>query len=139
MYEKDIWELFDELWEFVSGERPRVLVSRTFKPPMNFYETENEFVIQVALPGANKEEIRVEFNKGYLFIRGLRKDYCEDEPRQYHVLEIMFGPFERRIYIGENVDMERAHTTYKDGLLEIRIPKKIKKEVEIEIEIEGEE
>jgi len=139
MQEREIWELFDELWEFVSGERPRVHVSRTFKPPMNFYETENEFVIQMALPGTSKEEIRIEFNNGVLSIRGLRRDHSEDEPRQYHVLEIMFGPFERRIYLGEEVDVEKIHTAYKDGLLEIRIPKKVKKEIEIEIEIEGEE
>lgn len=139
MQEKDIWQLFDELWEFVSSERPRVLVSRTFKPPMNFYETENEFVIQIALPGTSKNDIHIEFKEGMLFISGIRRDYCEDEPRQYHAFEIMFGPFERRIYIGEDVDLENLDTIYRDGLLEIRIPKKVKRKFEIEIEVEEEE
>jgi len=139
MQEKDIWHLFDELWEFVSAERPRVLVSRTFKPPINFYETENEFVVQIALPGTSKDDIHVEFKEGILSISGVRRDYCQDEPRQYHVLEIMFGPFERRIYIGEDVDLENLETSYRDGLLEIRVPKKVKRKIEIEIEVEEEE
>lgn len=132
---KEIWDVFDELWDFMVGNRP---LSGSEKPPMNLYETEEEYVIQIALPGAKKDDIRVEFHEGVLTISGVRREECDDEIRQYHVLEIGFGPFERKVYLGEDIDLSHVSSTLKDGLLEIRIPKRKKQVFEVPIEEEEE-
>jgi len=127
------WEGIDDFIDFFTGERIRVIRTAS-RPPMNFYETEDEFVLLFAIPGVRKEDIRIDFQDGCIFLRGMRKPRERKKPKQYHAMEILFGPFERIVYIGEEVEPDQILTSYEEGILEIRVPKRRKKEIEIEIE-----
>ncbi len=117
-----------DFFEFDQFEVPK------HRPAVNLYETSDTYVVEVELAGARKQDIRVEFSGDTLWIRGVRRQQDETESRRYHAAEIYFGPFERRIIIHDDLDVEGIKTTFRLGLLRIVIPKKKKKVVSIEIE-----
>jgi len=69
-------------------------------------------------------DVSVTFQDGMLSIRGIRKAIPPAERRRYHKMEIHYGPFEQKISIPGDIDMENLTAHYKDGFLEIRLPKK---------------
>ncbi len=130
---REFWDILEDIYEFFEGTRPRLLVSRVYRPPANVFETDTEIIIQISLSGTRKEDIKLELSGEYLTIKGIRRDLLQDEERKYHTVEIFFGPFERKFCIGKDIDPDNIETCYRDGLLTIRIPKKEKREIEIKI------
>lgn len=94
-----------------------------WKPPTDVYETASDFVVILELAQMKPEEISITYQNGVLFIRGVRKAVPPSEQRRYHKMEIHFGPFERKIAIPGDVDIDALSASYKDGFLEIRLPK----------------
>jgi HSP20 family protein len=95
-----------------------------WKPPTDVYETESHFVIILELAQTKAEEVSIVFQDGVLSIRGIRKALPPAERRRYHKLEINYGPFERKIAIPKEVEIRKLAAAYRDGFLEIRLPKK---------------
>jgi HSP20 family protein len=93
-------------------------------PSVDVYETEDKIVILVDIAGVNKDNIDLTFYEDKLLIRGTRPVKIHSDPEIYYQMEINFGPFERIIYLPCSVDGERAEAVYKDGFLEIVLPKK---------------
>jgi len=135
---KEFWDIFEDIYEFFGSGRPRLLVSKIYRPPANVFETDELIVIQLSLSGTRREDIRVEYSGEYLTVRGIRRDMDPEARRKYHTVEIFFGPFERKFCVGKEIDVDNIETRYADGLLVIKIPKKKKRSVEIEV-IEEEE
>lgn len=107
----------------------------TWKPSTDFYETDKDFVLIMELAQIKPDEVSIVFQQGILTVRGIRKGIPPCERRRYHKMEINYGPFEQRVTITGEVDMEKLSATYKDGFLEIRLPKKRKHRVDtIEIQ-----
>jgi len=94
-----------------------------WKPPTDVYETEDEFVVILELAQMKSEEVSITYERGLLFVRGVRKAVPPSERRRYQKMEINYGPFERRVAVSEHVDIERLTAHYEDGFLEIRLPK----------------
>ena len=108
-----------------------------WKPPTDVYETESNFVVILELAEMKAEEVSITYQEGILMIRGIRKAVPPSERRRYHKMEINYGPFERRIAIPADVDIGNLSAVYKDGFLEIRLPKKRIPPVEtVDIEVE---
>jgi len=108
-----------------------------WKPPTDVYETESDFVVILELAQMKAEEVSITFQDGVLFIRGVRKAIPPSERRRYHKMEINYGPFERKISIQGDVEVENLTAQYRMGFLEIRLPKKHKASagtVNIEVE-----
>ena len=94
-----------------------------WKPPTDVFETENNYVIIIELGQMKSEEISISYERGILFIRGVRKAIPPTERRRYHKMEINYGPFERRIAVSEDVEIENLSAKYEDGFLQIELPK----------------
>ena len=108
-----------------------------WKPPTDVYETETDFVVILELAQMKAEEVSITFQEGVLFIRGIRKAIPPTERRRYHKMEINYGPFERKITIPGDVDIENLSAHYKMGFLEIRLPKKrLPQAGSVDIEVE---
>jgi HSP20 family protein len=101
-----------------------------WKPPTDVYETETHFVIILELAQTKAEEVSIIYQDGVLSIRGIRKALPPEERRRYHKLEINYGPFERKIAIPKEVEIRSLAAVYRDGFLEIRLPKKTPSTVE---------
>ena len=94
-----------------------------WKPPTDVYETSKDFVVILELAQMKPEEISITYQNGVLFIRGVRKAVPPSEQRRYHKMEIHFGPFERKIAVPGDVDIDGLSASYKDGFLKIHLPK----------------
>lgn len=93
-------------------------------PPTDVYETEEEFVVLMELPGMEREEIKISFTEGVLTIRGERRDRNRSSHVHYHQMEIRYGPFQREIYFPLPLDREGIKAQYRQGLLRVALPKR---------------
>ena len=106
-----------------------------FVMPVEVYETPNEFVVKVELPGVKKEDVDIVIRDNYLVIKAEKKEEVEEERQHVHLRERVYGKFERVIPLPPDLDTDNAKASFKDGVLEIRIPKKAAtKEKKITIE-----
>lgn len=95
----------------------------------NIYETENAFEIALSVPGFQKDQIKIELNKGLLEIKGEVSEHFEEENLKIHRREFRQSSFERRFRLPENKLMEdeiKAH--FENGILRIVLPKDKQKE-----------
>lgn len=115
----EIQELFAELWQVprFSGLR------HGFRPQCDCYRTADPPALHVVveLPGVDPNEVRVVAHARSIVVSG-RRERPQPGSARYHQVEIEYGPFERRIAVGEDVDPDDVSTTYEDGMLHIEIP-----------------
>ena len=91
--------------------------------PTNVLETENGYRIQVALPGFSKKQIRLRVDEDVLLISAEVKIQEEQEHKKYHRQEIFSSSFEKSILLPEDVDDGDIKASFKDGLLNIELPR----------------
>lgn len=100
------------------------LVSGTWVPPVDVAEMQDKIVVRAEVPGMKQVDISIEFENGMLTIRGDRKIDKAVEGMTYHRVERTYGNFSRSFTLPRTVDAERITASYRDGILEIDIPKK---------------
>ena len=108
-----------------------------FLPPVDVHENADEFVLRLDLPGVSSKDVQVKLTGDALSIRGERK--FENQEQQGRLLrsERYSGAFERSFTLAAPVQADRVKATFKDGVLEIRIPKAEEAKVR-EIQIQAE-
>lgn len=111
--------LFEPLARLAEDED---LVSGNWVPPVDVAETQEKIVVRAELPGMRQEEIQIEFENGLLNIKGERK--LDKNSMTWHRVERSYGTFSRSFTLPRTVDPERISAAYRDGILEIEIPKK---------------
>ena len=107
-----------------------------FLPSVDIVEGEKNYEIHVAIPGVNKEEVKVEFQEGKLTVSGERK-LVRDESgaKKYHTVETQYGAFQRSFYLPDNINVEGIAAEYVNGILVVNIPKDEKKIAKATIQI----
>lgn len=104
-------------------------------------ENADTFVIDMDLPGFNKEDVKAQVKDGYLVIEAVKNADKEDkdEDGKYIRRERFYGTCKRSFYVGEQVTEEDIKAKFENGVLTLTIPKEAKKEVEAPkyIAIEG--
>ena len=94
-------------------------------------EHENNYEVEIDLPGFKKEEITIELNEGYLTITA-SKGLDEDEKNKKGKIvrqERYAGVMQRSYYVGEQLTTEDIKAKYEDGVLKLEIPKKEEKKL----------
>jgi HSP20 family protein len=89
-------------------------------PAADIYETDSSYVIAIDLPGINREALEIDADDNRLIVKGTR---VIDEPRQ-HRTERPRGKFLRTFSVPASVDQSKIGAEYKDGVLQIRLPKR---------------
>jgi HSP20 family protein len=111
-----------------------------FYPPKlatDVYETDKDIVIEIEIPGYQKENIKISFQDGYLKIEGQTGEVKEEKEKNYWRKEIRKGSFVKVIPLPKEVDSKKAKATFKDGVLKITLPKiEIEKETGNAIKID---
>ena len=116
---KDFRHLPALLW---SGER-WPLQPVKFAPALDVYETGNEVVVKAELPGLSKDDIEVNLTESTLTVKGEKNQEEEVKHQDYYHYERSFGAFSRRIELPTTVKADEATASFKDGVLEVRLPK----------------
>ncbi len=92
-------------------------------PPVDIIELEGEVVVKAELPGMKKEEISLRISDNNLIISGEKRTEETVERKDYLRLERSHGLFGRSIRLPEGCRVDHVKATYKEGILEVRIPK----------------
>ena len=108
--------------EQISQDGPEAVNTRSWAPVVDVLETEADVIVRADLPGLQKDAIDIEVTSEQLSIRGERK-IAESDTDKYVRMERPYGPFQRTFSIGVPVQPDKVQATYKDGILEIIIPK----------------
>ena len=114
--------LFDE--PFVGTLRDGGLAAGEWKPLMDVVETKDGITLKVEVPGIKQEDINISLEDSTLTVKGERKHESEVNEEGYTRFERSYGSFERSVILPPTVDANRVKATYKDGVLEIQLPKK---------------
>jgi HSP20 family protein len=92
-------------------------------PSMDVYEEGDDVVVKAELPGMKKEDISADFSDGTVIISGEKEQEERIERKNYHRVERSYGTFTRSARMPVEVQADKAKATFKDGVLEIRVPK----------------
>ena len=116
---RDFDRLFDGLWSG-DGPAPREAV---WRPSVDIAETDRDFVLTADLPGIAREDLDITLADGRLTIKGRRHRESESKEGSAHRVERAYGTFTRAFDLPAAVDAEAVAATYKDGVLEVTVPK----------------
>ena len=95
-------------------------------PKANIIERDDEIIINAELPGVNKDDLNITVTENTITIRGTTKKEISEEKGEYHRREISSGTYSRTLTLPANVDGTRARSVFRDGVLEVTLPKQQK-------------
>lgn len=134
---KDMDRLFEDFFAPITKRRrwlrPEVGV---VVPNIEMYDRKNEIVVKAELPGVTKEDIDLTITKDSLTLKGEVKKEEEVKEEDYYACERSYGSFTRTIALPVEVDSEKAKASFKNGVLEVILPKREEakpKEIKIEV------
>jgi HSP20 family protein len=119
--EDDVNRVLDTFLGRHRGEHQR---EATWVPPMDIAEEPDALVVRAELPGMRQEEIEISIHDNILTLRGERKPDTQVKEESYHRRERFRGPFHRTLSLSSVVDTAGVKAIYREGVLEIRLPKK---------------
>jgi HSP20 family protein len=129
----DPFGIADELRDELSrlwGQRPLLpprpvapLSEGEWAPRIDVYQKNGSLIVKAEVPGMKKEDIKVEMDDGDLVVSGDRESESEVREEDYYRVERAYGSFYRRMQIPFDVKTEQIKANYKDGVLEIEIPR----------------
>ena len=93
-------------------------------PAVNIHEDVNQFIIEVAVPGMEKKDFKLDLNHNVLTISAEKEEKKQDDKKKYTRREFSYTSFNRSFTLPNSVKEEGIKASYKDGLLTISIPKK---------------
>jgi HSP20 family protein len=94
-----------------------------WRPVVDIYETERGISLSAELPGVGKENVSVEVKDNILTIEGERRADPEIKEESYYRRERSYGTFRRSFTLQQNIQPDLIRATFKDGVLEIEIPR----------------
>lgn len=125
----------DRLFAEASRGFPAAAPATGFDPRVELREGEEEYRVSAELPGLASGDFAVEFLDGMLTLRGEKKAETSDASDAFRT-ERSYGAFERRIRIPGEVKSDTVKAAYRDGVLEVTLPKADSAKVrEIEVEV----
>lgn len=92
-------------------------------PTVDISENEQEYLIKAELPEVKKEDVKVTVEDSVLTIQGERRQEKEEKGKKYHRVERSYGSFVRSFTLPESVDEGAVKAEYKDGVLNLHLPK----------------
>ena len=95
-------------------------------------EVDNQYVLDIEMPGFNKKDISAELNDGYLTISGNKSTNNDEKDTKGNIIrqERYSGSYSRSFYVGDSIKKEDIKANYDNGELKIYLPKTTTKEVE---------
>ena len=122
---------------FEDNFSPVLSNGNTLKPAVNIREDDKNYVLDFAIPGIDKKDLKIDMNEDVLTISSETKNETEESKDGYKRKEFNYSAFCRSFYIPENVNREKIEANYKDGILSVALPKqeaeknKITRKIEI--------
>jgi len=129
--------LFDEF--FNGNLLPNYIEEGAWKstPAVNIYETNEKFEIEIAAPGLEKEDFKIDLKNDYLLVYSEKKDKKEEKEKGKVVRsEFRYSSFQRSFALPKDIDATAIQATHKNGVLIIELPKKVEQKDSLVRQIE---
>ncbi len=94
-----------------------------FHPAVEISETEDEVRLLAELPGIESKDLDVDVTEECIVLRGEKREERQSEEQGRYLAERCYGRFERQVPLPAEVDAEKAKAKFKDGVLEVTLPK----------------
>lgn len=115
-----IHRFFEDAFRDFDNERESLTA---WSPVTDIYETKDNYVFKLEVPGIAREDIKIELENNMLSIRGEKKEEKEVKKENYHRIESYSGSFSRSFSLPRNVDVQKIEASMKDGVLELHLAK----------------
>jgi HSP20 family protein len=109
--------IFDDDFFTSTGSRPNSL------PAVNIREDEKNYILELAVPGMDKKDLKIDIDEDVLTISSEHTNENEEKQDGYTRKEFSYSSFVRSFYIPENVNADNIGANYKDGILTVSFPK----------------
>lgn len=112
-----LWEGFPEprFWRWPLFEEWRA-------PAIDMFEREGALIVKADVPGMTAKDIEISVDENSLTISGERKEEKEVKEKDYYRAERSYGRFTRQLPLPAGVDTDKAEASFRDGVLEVRLP-----------------
>jgi len=121
--QREVNRLFEDNTRVRGRDGAEMASARTWAPPVDILEDQNEIIVRAELPGLKQEDIDIELTGDTLVIKGERKFEDAQRKDNYVRVERSYGAFQRVFTIGVPVEHDGVKASYKEGILEVRLPK----------------
>jgi HSP20 family protein len=112
-FELPVWSGFARSGQLFSG----------WSPALDLYQSNDNVIAVVELPGMRKEDIEISLHDGTLTISGERRRENSSNDEKAERTERYIGTFRRSIALPTRVDANQVSATYRDGILTVTLPK----------------
>ena len=124
----------DRIWDQYSKEFSASPLKQEWSPSLNLAETADSLVAELEVPGISPEDINVSVTGEILVVEGEKRQEEDKEEKNYHLVERVYGRFNRSLRLPTVVDPDKVAARYKNGILLITMVKtKTVKSKQIEI------
>ena len=110
-------DAFTRSWGMTNGGRGPGM------PAVDMYQTDDDVVVKMALPGMKPEDVQISVTGDTLSIKGETKEESNTKEKAYHIREQRWGSFERVLTLPTDVKSEKATAEFENGVLTITLPK----------------
>jgi len=127
-------DLFQDLFGDTSKEKMEYK-NYECAPSANILENNQGFELQLAIPGIQKEDVKISLEKNILNVSSEKEAAQIDENTRFTRREFVFGTFSRSFTLPDTIDTDKIGADFKDGILKITLPKKAETKISKEIKI----
>ena len=129
---REVNRLFDDVFRGFDGRLPTSASLASINgvwPSVEISETDKEIKVTAEIPGLDEKDIEVLLNDGVLTLKGEKRSETEEKDKQFS--EHFYGRFERRIPLGIEVEEDKIEARFKNGVLNIVLPKSAKAQSQV--------
>ena len=123
-----IYRSYPKLWDhfFSTDDLPEFFENDSFKsvPAVNIMENNDAFTIEVAAPGLDKKDFKINLENNCLTISSEQENNIEEVDDKVRRREFQYSNFSRSFTLPESIESEKIKANHKDGILYVSIPKK---------------
>ena len=114
----------DDSSKMLGTQRNNSLISNFKNPRSDVYETENEVIADIEMPGVDKKDIKLQVRDRTLSVRAEKTHKREENDKKgYYYSERSYTGFQRNIPLPNDVDEKNVKAEFKNGVLHVKIPK----------------
>ena len=117
------WDPFHEMFDVARRFQPAGGADNAWTPAVDIIEKGEDLVIRAEIPGVDRDAIDVKVEDNTLILSGERVRETESDQTQEYRRERAYGSFVRSFGLPKTVDAQRISASYKNGILEITLPK----------------
>lgn len=119
-YQQQLNDLFERIFRLEKKGFPG---EQEITPPVDCYETTDQFIVEIELPGFSPEDLKLGLIREVLIVEGIKREEEKKDSVNYICLERTFGRFFRTVEVPPMVDFSGAKAHFNRGVLQVAFPK----------------